>query len=134
MFLRSLSARLLVLTVFFVMLGEVLIFVPSVARYRMTYFEDHIAAAHIATLALIASPSGKLNQALTDELLAEVGAHSVTLHRPDGMVQMLDSTQAEKPDVDIILASGGGNVPLMIGRSFATLFSSGNRVMRVAGA
>lgn len=132
MFLRSLSARLLVLTVFFVMLGEVLIFVPSVARYRMTYFEDHIAAAHIATLALIASPSGKLNQALTDELLAEVGAHSVTLHRPNGMVQMLDSTALEKPDLDIILA-GGGNVPRMIGHSFATLFSSGNRVMRVVG-
>ena len=42
--IRSLSARLLVLTVFFVMLGEVLIFVPSVARYRMTYFENHLAA------------------------------------------------------------------------------------------
>ena len=44
MLLRSLSARLLVLTVFFVMLGEVLIFVPSVARFRMTYFENHLAA------------------------------------------------------------------------------------------
>ena len=91
MFLRSLSARLLVLTIFFVMLGEVLIFVPSVARFRMTYFEDHIAAAHIATLALIASPTGKLDQTLTDELLAEVGAHSITLRRPNGMVRMLDA-------------------------------------------
>jgi len=63
MLIRSLSARLLVLTVFFVMLGEVLIFVPSVARYRMTYFEDHMAAAHLATLALIASPTGKIEQA-----------------------------------------------------------------------
>lgn len=131
MFLRSLSARLLVLTVFFVMLGEVLIFVPSVARYRMTYFEDHIAAAHIATLALIASPDGKLDQALTDELLAEVGAHSVTLHRPNGMVQMLDSTEPPKADISFVL--GGGNVPIWIQRSFETLFSSGNRVMRVTG-
>jgi len=132
MFLRSLSARLLVLTVFFVMLGEVLIFVPSVARYRMTYFEDHIAAAHIATLALIASPTGKLDQALTDELLAEVGAHSITLHRPNGMVQMLDGPEPPKPDVSFIL--GGGNVPIWIQRSFETLFSGGNRVMRVVGA
>jgi len=30
--LKSLSARLLILTIFFVMVGEVLIFVPSVAR------------------------------------------------------------------------------------------------------
>jgi signal transduction histidine kinase len=134
MFLRSLSARLLVLTMFFVMLGEVLIFVPSVARYRMTYFEDHIAAAHIATLALLASPTGKLDQALTDELLAEVGAHSVTLHRPNGMVQMLDGPTPQVPDIRIVLASGGGNVPMMIGRSFRTLFSEGNRVISITGA
>lgn len=134
MFLRSLSARLLVLTVFFVMLGEVLIFVPSVARYRMTYFEDHIAAAHIATLALLASPSGRLDQALTDELLAEVGAHSVTLHRPNGTMQMRDSTAPASPDIRVVLGGGGGNVPRMIERSFATLFSEGNRVISVTAA
>jgi signal transduction histidine kinase len=132
MFLRSLSARLLVLTIFFIMLGEVLIFVPSVARYRMSYFEDHIAAAHIATLALLASPTGKLDQALTDELLAEVGVHSVTLHRPNGMVQMLDGP--EPPRADLKFQIGGGNVPIWIQRSFETLFSSGNRVMQVTGA
>ena len=131
MFLRSLSARLLVLTVFFVMLGEVLIFVPSVARYRMSYFDNHIAAAHIATLALIGSPTGKLDQALTDELLAEVGVHEITLHRPSGMVQMLDGPEMPKPDVNMVL--GGGNVPIWIQRSFETLFSSGNRVLRVTG-
>ena len=131
MFLRSLSARLLVLTVFFVMLGEVLIFVPSVARYRMTYFEDHMAAAHIATLALLANPAGKLDQALTDELLAEVGVHEVVLHRPNGDVLMLDAPEPPKPDVTFIM--GGGNVPIWIHRSFETLFSSGNRVMRVFG-
>jgi len=131
MFLRSLSARLLLLTIFFVMLGEVLIFVPSVARYRMTYFEDHMAAAHLATLALLASPTGKLDQALTDELLAEVGVHEIVLHRPDGMVQMLDGPSPPQPDVTFII--GGGNVPIWIQRSFETLFSSGNRVMRVLG-
>jgi signal transduction histidine kinase len=135
MFLRSLSSRLLVLTIFFVMLGEVLIFVPSVARFRMTYFEDHVAAAHVATLALLASPTGKLDQALTDELLAEVGAHSVTLHRPNGMVQMLDSTNPPKPDLTVVLGSNGTpNVPRMIGRSFATLFSEGNRAVSVTAA
>ncbi|MBV8776663.1 MAG: HAMP domain-containing histidine kinase [Alphaproteobacteria bacterium] len=132
MLLRSLSARLLVLTVFFVMLGEVLIFVPSVARFRMTYFEDHIAAAHIATLALIASPSGSLDQPLMDELLAEVGTHSITLHRPSGTVQMFDGPAQASPDVTIRLA-GGGNVGRMIERSFETLFNTGNRALLVVG-
>jgi signal transduction histidine kinase len=133
MILRSLSARLLVLTVFFVMLGEVLLFVPSVARYRMTYFEQHLAAAHIATLALIASPTGKLDQALTDELLAEAGVHEVVLRRPnDTVVRMLDGPSPPEPDV--VIHFGGGNVPIMIQRSFQTLFSTGNRVIQIIGA
>jgi signal transduction histidine kinase len=113
------------------MLGEVLIFVPSVARFRMTYFEDHVAAAHIATLALIASPTGKLDQALTDELLAEVGVHEIILRRPDNMVRMLDGPAPPQPDMIFML--GGGNVPIWIQRSFETLFSNGNRVMKVIG-
>jgi signal transduction histidine kinase len=134
MLIRSLSARLLVLTVFFVMLGEVLIFVPSVARFRMTYFEDHLAAGHLATLALLASPGGKLDQALTDELLAEAGVHQVVLHRPNGaVVRMLDGPAPLKPDVTINFG-GGGSVPIMIQRSFQTLFSSGNRVIQIFGA
>ena len=38
--MRSLSARLLLLTVFFVMLAEVLIFAPSVARFRENWLTE----------------------------------------------------------------------------------------------
>src|SRR5437764_5676590 len=96
MLIRSLSARLLVLTVFFVMLSEVLIFVPSVARFRMTYFDNHLAAGHLASSALAASPTGKLDQPMTNLILRDVGAHAVILHRPNGMVFMLDSPVAPK--------------------------------------
>ena len=90
MLLKSLSARLLILTIFFVMVGEVLIFVPSVARFRMTYFENRLAAGQIAILALEASPTGRFDQGLTDNLLARVGAQGVGLYRPDGTVLKLD--------------------------------------------
>jgi hypothetical protein len=53
---RSLSARLLVLTMTFVMVGEVLIYVPSISRYRLVYLEERLAAAHQAALALRAAP------------------------------------------------------------------------------
>ncbi|MBT3887601.1 MAG: sensor histidine kinase, partial [Rhodospirillaceae bacterium] len=46
----SLSARLLLLTIIFVMIGEVLIYVPSVAQFRVSYLEERIAAARLATL------------------------------------------------------------------------------------
>ncbi len=96
----SLSARLLVLTAFFVMVSEVLIFVPSVARFRMTYFENHLAAGRLATLALEASPTGRLDQDLVSRLLAHVGAHGVELHRTDGMILMLDRPVPPRPRRD----------------------------------
>ena len=129
--MRSLSARLLVLTVFFVMLSEVLIFVPSVARFRMTYFDNHLAAAHLASLALAASPNGKLDQPMTNLILRDVGAHAVILHRPNGMVFMLDGPVVPQPDVTFDLTKG--NVPIWIQRSLETLARNDNRIMRVVG-
>ena len=131
MLLQSLSARLLVLTIFFVMLGEVLIFVPSVARFRMTYFENHLAAGHIAALSLEASETRPLDQALTDKLLAQVGARGVALHRPNGAVLRLESADPPRSDGTIDLAHP--NILLAIRGSFRTLFGDGNRVLRVLG-
>ena len=82
--LKSLSARLLILTAFFVMVGEVLIFVPSVARYRMTYFENRLAAGYIATLALDASPTGHLDQSLTDRFSTASGRRASVSTSPTG--------------------------------------------------
>ncbi len=42
-YFSGLSARLLLLTVFFVMLREVFIYAPSVARFRLSYFQERIA-------------------------------------------------------------------------------------------
>lgn len=131
MMIKSLSARLLLLTILFVMLCEVLIFVPSVARYRMTYLDNHIAAGHLASLSLAASPTGTIEQWLTNELLRQVGARGIIMHRANGMVRMLDAP--DPPNADVTFDLSKGNVPLWIQKSFETLFSSGNRVMRVIG-
>jgi hypothetical protein len=62
--LTSLSARLLILAIFFVMLAEVLIYASSIARYRKTYLEEHINKAHLVTLAVTLGPSGELAKEL----------------------------------------------------------------------
>jgi signal transduction histidine kinase len=129
--LKSLSARLLVLTVFFVMVGEVLIFVPSVARFRMTYFENRLAAGYLATLALEASPTGRLDQELVERVLTGVGAQGVILYRVDGTVLRLDHAAPPLPDLTIDLAHP--NIWLAIRGSFRTLLSHGDRILRVLG-
>ena len=53
--MNTLSGRFLLLTAIFVMLAEVLIFVPSVARYREDFLISRLERAQIASLALLAS-------------------------------------------------------------------------------
>ena len=52
--MNSLSGRFLILTTVFVMLAEILIFVPSVARFREDYLLLRLERAQIASLALLA--------------------------------------------------------------------------------
>ena len=79
---RSLSARLLLLTIGFVLLGEILIYVPSISRFRKVYIEERIAAGHLATLSLEASATGRVDRDLEGELLNHAGVIAVTLHAP----------------------------------------------------
>ena len=53
--LYGLPSKLLYLTALFVMLAEVLIFVPSVANFRVTWLTDRLTAARLAALAAAAS-------------------------------------------------------------------------------
>ena len=52
----GLSGKLLFLTILFVMIAEVLIYVPSVANFRVVWLKDHLAAAYTAALVLDAAP------------------------------------------------------------------------------
>ncbi len=56
----GLSSRLLLLTILFVMIAEVLIFVPSVANFRNAWLNDRLAAARTAALVLEAAPEEAL--------------------------------------------------------------------------
>jgi signal transduction histidine kinase len=77
----SLSAKLLLLTVTFVMLAEVLIFVPSVANFRITWLNDRLNAAQLAALAAEAVPGGVLPDPLRAELLRTAKVRAVALKR-----------------------------------------------------
>src|SRR5688572_8685585 len=75
----GLSARLLVLTVIFVMVAEVLIYVPSVANFRRNWLNDRLAAAQVAALVLDAAPAESLPSDLEARLLDSVGARAVAV-------------------------------------------------------
>ena len=126
---RSLSARLLVLTIAFVMLGEVLIYVPSVSRYRLVYLEERLAAAHEATLALEASPDGLISPELERDLLVHARVRSIALRMPDAAYLMLGTPPAIDASFDLREAAA----PDLIAEAFMTLVQTRNRVLRVVG-
>src|SRR3954451_17731999 len=70
----GLSAKLLVLTILFVRIAEVLIYVPSVANFRLNWLRDRLASAHTAALVLDAAPSGMVPESLSRQILTSVGA------------------------------------------------------------
>jgi hypothetical protein len=86
---KSLSARLLLLTIVFVMLSEVLIYAPSIGRFRLVYLEERLAAGRLAILALEATPDHMVSEELKRELLAHAHAHLIGIRRATGMKLML---------------------------------------------
>jgi len=75
----GLSGKLLFLTILFVMLAEVLIYVPSVANFRLNWLNDRLAAAHTAALVLEASPTGMVPENLANQILKSIGARAVAM-------------------------------------------------------
>jgi signal transduction histidine kinase len=126
--MHSLSARLLVLTIFFVMLSEVLIFVPSVARFRVEWLGARMSAAHLAMLVVDAAPDRAVGEMLKSEWLTQVGAHAVVIHRGD-MRMVLSGGPVPTVDETFSLAAQGP-LELMLD-ALAVYATSGNRAIRV---
>src|SRR5215813_7146727 len=75
----GLSGKLLLLTTAFVMIAEVLIYVPSIANFRIMWLQDRLAAAHTAALVLDAAPSGMVPESLAQQILDSIGAKQVAM-------------------------------------------------------
>lgn len=91
---NTLTGRFLILTIVFVMLAEVLIFVPSVARFREDYLNARLERAQIASLALEAEDL--ISTELEGELLATAGVYNVVLRR-DEVRQLILTSEIPSP-------------------------------------
>lgn len=129
--ITGLSARLLLLTVLFVMLSEVLIYVPSIARFRRDALDERLAKAHLAMLALEATPDNMVGKELETTLLKHAGAYAIVLSEPDRKMLMLGEQMPPPVQVGVDLREE--TITGMIAGAFATLFQRQNRVLKVTG-
>src|ERR1700687_525240 len=129
---KSLSARVLLLTIFFVMLGEILIYAPSAGRFRYEYLRDRLATGHVAGLPLLAPPDYMVSDSLQAELLQHAGAYIVGLKRPDGVKLMMHAKNGV-PNIDAMYDLTQRNFFGLIGDAFATIAHPTNRILRIVG-
>ena len=127
--LNSLSGRFLILTTVFVMLAEVLIFVPSVARFREDYLLARLERAQIASLALEAD--NMISPELEAELLLNAEVYNVVLRRDD-MRQLALSSPIPAP-INATYDMRDPTATTLIVDALTTLVDQDERIVRVIG-
>lgn len=128
---NHLSGRLLVLTVLFVMLAEVLIYVPSIANFRATWLRSELEDAQIASLALEVTQAPTIPAEVERELLQNAGVLQVALRRHSTRILMLST-----PDVPMSNATYDLRAAMpwhLVYDAFVTLFVEGDRILIIRG-
>lgn len=128
---RSLSAKLLSLTVVFVMLAEVLIFIPSVSTMRLRWLNDRLSAAAAAGIVIDALQPADLPEAARNETLMAAGARAIALRR-QGQSQLLAAKPIDEPIAGVFNLAETDQVAAM-GEALWTLAFGGNRLIRAYG-
>ncbi len=130
-FLNTLSGRFLILTVIFVMLAEVLIFVPSIARFRADFMLTRLKQAQIAALTQLAAED-MVSPELEKELLANAEVYNVVLRRNE-VRQLVLSSPIPGDDIHETYDLRMAGPWELIRDAFACLLDPVDRVVRVIG-
>lgn len=130
-FFRGLSGRLLLLTVAFVMLAEVLIFVPSVANMRIRWLEDRLNTAAAAGVVVDGLQDVQLSRPLQEETLMATGTKAIVLRRK-GESRLIAAVDMP-PEVDAQYDVAAMTPLAAIRDAFDTLLFGGDKVVRIYG-
>ncbi|MDR4306882.1 HAMP domain-containing histidine kinase [Chelatococcus sambhunathii] len=125
----GLSGKLLALTALFVMVSEILIYVPSIANFRLTFLDDQLNRARTAALALEAAPDGMVEEPVARKLLRTVGARALALKT--GEARRLLAVDDMPPQVALTIDRREIDGAEAVLQAFDTLLRGDKRVARV---
>ena len=126
----GLSGKLLLMTVLFVMLAEVFIYVPSIANFRNTWLKDRLTTAGVA--ASVLAETNTIAPRLQEELLRTTGALAIALDQ--GSQRSLIAMSDVPGEVDFVFNMAEVSPVSSILSSFEILTYRGDGAMRVVGA
>ena len=126
----GLSGKLLLLTVVFVMLAEVLIYVPSIANFRNTWLMDRLTTAGVA--ASVLAETNTIAPRLQEELLRTTGALAISLDQ--GTRRSLVAMSNVPSEMDFVVDMAEVTPWSAVLNSFEILTYRGSGAIRVIGA
>jgi signal transduction histidine kinase len=128
---RGLSTKLLVLTILFVLLAEVLIFIPSIANFRLRWLEERLGTAAAVGLVLMQGNPASLPRPVQDDVLTSIGAKAIAV-RDGGTARLLVVSEVPPQVDEHVDLAATGPFQAMMGALDTALFG-GDRMLRVFG-
>jgi signal transduction histidine kinase len=124
----GLSSRLLLLTVFIVVLANLVILPLNLAAFEEQRLLDRLRAAEVATLVANTAPNGVVTARVSEQLLASAEVVQVSTSVDNERHLILQMPRRERAPYLVDLR---GQSPISWAAPFQTLFGGGNRMVRV---
>ena len=134
----GLSGKLLLLTVTFVMMAEVLIYVPSIANFRLSWLADRMEVARTVSVVLAATDEPqsaaqerfKLPDEVVKEILGKLGAKALAIKM--GNQRKLLAVEDMPQDIHHNIDLRSTTMPIAVWRAIESMFlCSDTDIMRV---
>ena len=137
----GLSGKLLLMTIAFVMVAELLIFLPSIAKFRIDWLNDRITTSYVSALAADAAPDGNIPPSLRSELLRTALVRAVAIRRsgrrrlvlPPVMALNINETYDLRPIQDTSLKTKFWVTIGQIRDALRVFFTNDDRTLRIIG-
>ncbi|MCH9764817.1 MAG: sensor histidine kinase, partial [Alphaproteobacteria bacterium] len=137
----GLSGKLLLMTAAFVMIAELLIFLPSIAKFRVDWLNDRITTSYVSSLAADAATDGNIPPSLRSELLRTALVRAVAIRRggrrrlvlPPVMALTIDESYDLRPISDTSLRTRFWVSISQIRDALRIFFTNDDRTLRIIG-
>lgn len=128
---RRLSTKVILLTILFVLIAEVLIFPPSVANYRLQWMEQRLATAAAVGSVLLETRATGVEPEVRNEILGATDALAIAI-RDEGVSRLL-VVSSMPPTVDDHVDLETVSTRQALEGAASTLFYGGDRILRITG-
>ena len=126
---RRLSGKVLLMTIGFVMLAELVIFIPSAALFRQDWLAERAESAGLLTLALTGVPDYEGSETLAKRFMEDTDVVMLSAKR-DGMTELVLGMPPDAEDFEVVNIQDLTRRPLFRD-AFRSFFDNGPGYLRV---